>query len=133
MSRKNSLLVIITLFFLAMVSSFVFRDALLNYFVCRKQAAMLDRYDVSLEIKKCGFEGIRDIYIENLSLVPVGLDKLLYISKVKAKLNLAMLFRFKIGFNELLVDTILVNAMKYDNGLNNYSMLFKGAKKRHCD
>ena len=129
MSRRNGLLVFFTVIFLAVTSLFVFRDALLNYFLEREKSMLLKRFSMKLNIGDSGFEGVRNIYIEHLSLIPEKQDTLVYFSRAEVRLNLSMLLRLRIGFTEVRVDTMQVNVMKYKDGTDNYSILFKGRNK----
>lgn len=129
MSIRQKLLLGCTIVFLALSSLFLFRDALLNTIIEHGQKVILERCHMKLNVGKAGFHGIRDIYIDKLSLVPDKKDQLVYIAKVEVKLSLSMLLRFRVGFNEVFADSVLVTAYKYNDSTDNYSMLLKGRKK----
>ena len=129
MSFRQKLLLAATVFILTLTSLFLFRDALLNTIISHEQKVIMDRYKLHLSVGKAGFQGIRDIYINQISLVPHQKDTLVYISRVEVKMSLSLLFRLRIGFNEVYADSVFVTAHKYKDGTDNYSMLIKGRKR----
>ena len=124
MNLRKQILVVITLFFLALLSLFLFRNAILNYIFLHKQQSVFNKYHMKLSVNKIGFRGIRDIYIEDLTLTADKKDPLIYISRIEAKLSISKLVKLNIGFKELYVDSFIVNAVKYDSITDNYSGLF---------
>ena len=132
MTFKKQLLVAISLVFLSILSLFLFRDSLLNYIIRIKQHSISEKYHMDLLINKIGFSGIRDIYIEDLSLTTDKKDPLIIISRIYAKLSISKLLKFSIGFKELFADTVLINAMEYDSISNNFSgLLNKGQRDKN--
>lgn len=132
MSIDRKLLIAVTAVLLIVVSFFLFRNTVLIYYFEKKKALLLSQSGMRLTVGKIGFKGLRSIYIENLNLVPENADMLIYLEKAQIKLSLSKMLRLKIGFNELTVDTLFVNAVKYNDSTTNYSGLLKGGNKSNA-
>jgi len=123
MSIGKRIFVIACFLLLAIFSLFIFRNALLNYFMKRIAEKMETRTGLILKTSDQGFEGIRNIYISQLSLVPPGKDTLLYIARADVKISFLKLLRLRIGFDEIFADSVKLNLIEYSDSTSNFKSL----------
>lgn len=123
MSVGKRIFVAACLILLAVLSVFIFRNALLDYAFGKIAARVSERTGMSLKTGEKGFEGIRNVFVKELSLVPPGKDTLIYLARADVKISISKLFRFRIGFDEIFVDSLRVNMVQYADSSTNYKML----------
>jgi hypothetical protein len=105
-----------------MTTLLLLRKPILEFVVNKAKDKFKEKFDVELKIKDAGFAGIRDIYFTHVSLVPANGDTLLKVNHVYARINVAKLFRLKVGFKELVIDTSHLSLVRRENG-DNFSFL----------
>ena len=81
-------------------------------------------YNADLSIEEASFEGINEIIIKRIILIPEHGDTVLAIDSVSCKLNLFKLLFGKIRLNYLSVSNANINLIK-DKNIANYSFLFR--------
>jgi hypothetical protein len=108
---------------LAVCSLFIFRNALLDYFFNRFAGRIHDRTGMVLSAEDKGFEGIRNIYVQRLSLVPKGKDTLLYIARADVKISISKMLKLHAGFDEIFADSVRLNLVVYSDSSSNYQSL----------
>lgn len=125
MSIGKRIFVIACFLLLAIFSLFIFRNSLLDYLMKRFADKMEMRTGLILKTTDQGFEGIRNIYINQLSLVPPGKDTLLYIARADVKVSFWKLLRLRIGFDEIFADSVKLNLIEYSDSTSNFKSLLQ--------
>lgn len=127
--RKGSWPVILIIsFFLLTASLFLLRQPVLDFAINKVREKFDSRYKVELKIGEFGFSGVREVYIEDVSLIPANGDTLLSLGSFRAKLSLSRLLRLQIGFRELWVENAHLRLVKRDS-TDNFSFLLKRDKE----
>jgi Transglycosylase len=128
MSLGKKVFIVSCFFFLTILSLFLFRNALLDYVIQKVADRITQKSNIVLEVKEKGFQGIRNIYVNEISLVQPGKDTLLSIGSADVRISLSSLFRFKIRFDEIYADQVQINIVKYNDSTSNFENLFRKDK-----
>ncbi|MEP7264965.1 MAG: transglycosylase domain-containing protein, partial [Bacteroidota bacterium] len=113
---------------LAVVSLFLFRNAILDYVINRVTDRIQEKTGLVLHIDDAGFEGIRNVYVKNVSMVQPGMDTLITVARSDVKISFSQLFRLRIAFDEIFADSIRLNLVRYSDSTSNYDALFRNKK-----
>ncbi len=87
---------------------FLCRNSVLQYAFKRVQQKSLEKYQVALSTSSVKFNGISNVVLQNLTVVPQNADTLLQVRGLSLNLSLIDLLTAKIGFNEISIDTAFV-------------------------
>lgn len=113
---------------LAVISLFLFRNAILDYVINRFTTRIQDKTGLVLNVGDAGFEGIRNVYVKNVLMVQPGMDTLVTISRSDVKISFVQLFRLRIAFDEIFADSVRLNLVRYSESSSNYDALFRNKK-----
>lgn len=131
--RKGSWPVILIIsFFLLTASLFLLRQPIMDFAISKVREKFASRYELELKIGEFGFEGVRDVYIKDVLVIPANGDTLLSLGSFRAKLSLSRLLRLQIGFRELWVENAHLRLVKRDSA-DNFSFLLKRDKEEGED
>ena len=126
MKFRKRLLIALSVLLLISSSVILLRQPLLDFVIKKAQEKIKLRYGATLIVGDAGFLGFRDVYVKNVILIPPdGKDTLFTLGSLKARIRVGKLLRMKLGFREIVVDSVLLNLVKVDSLQNNYSFLFK--------
>ena len=126
---KKRFLIFFSVFALLIIAFFIARQPILDYVLKKVKAKVKDRFHAELVIGDAHFNGLREISIDQVALIPIGRDTLLTLKHASAKIRISKLLIGKITTRELIVQQVAVTLMKKDS-MDNYSMFLKGNSKK---
>ena len=125
---KKRFLIFFSVFALLIIAFFIARQPILDYVLKKVKAKVKDRFHAELVIGDAHFNGLREISIDQVALIPIGRDTLLTLKHASAKIRISKLLIGKITTRELIVQQVAVTLVKKDS-MDNYSMFLKGNSK----
>ena len=105
-------------FLVLLFAAFIFRDALLQKAIAKIQYKLETDYSCKLNLEKASFNGISEIEIDKIALVPKNADTLFAIDKIKTKIGLLHLLTLDIQLNSLEMKNGFIQLTKNNNGRN---------------
>lgn len=114
---------------LLLVVLLLVRQPILNYLVEKVKAKVKDKYHATLIVGKAEFNGLREICIDEVVLVPFQGDTLFTLKHASAKIRLSKLLVGKITTRELIVQGVAITLVKKDS-IDNYSIFLKSEGKK---
>jgi hypothetical protein len=103
---------------LSFVMLFVFRETLLEKAIAKIENKLATEYQTKLTIGKTQFDGISEIELQKINLVPNQADTLLSVEKIKTKINLLKLIIGTVQLEGLEMNNGFVQLIKNKNGRN---------------
>ena len=103
---------------LSFVMLFVFREALLQKAITKIENKLATEYQTKLTIGKTQFDGISEIELQKINLVPNQADTILSVEKIKTKINLLKLIIGTVQLEGLEMNNGFVQLIKNKNGRN---------------
>jgi hypothetical protein len=103
---------------LSIILLFVFREALLQKAIAKIENKLETEYQTKLTIKKAQFDGLSEIELDKVNLVPNEADTLLSVEKIKTKINLLKLIIGTVQLEGLEMNNGFVQLVKNKNGRN---------------
>ena len=124
--KKAKWLVVLLISFMLLASSvMLLRQPILQFAISKVTDKLKSKYGANLVVGNAGFTGFRDVYLENVAVIPPNSsDTIFTLKSLKARISLMKLLKLKVGFKELVVDSININLVKVDT-VSNYRFLFK--------
>lgn len=115
---------------------FLFRDALLQKVITKAESKFERDYQCHFSVKKANFNGIAEVELHDLVLVPKNADTLLCVQKIKTSYSLFELFTGDLQLKNLEMDHGFIQLVKNKNGRNFDAFLKrdkteKTTEKRH--
>ena len=121
-NKKQKILLFLKLFvaFIALSSVllFIYRDTLLQKAIMKIEGKFATAYQTKLTIGKAQFNGISEIELQKINLVPNQADTLLSVAKIKTKINLLKLIIGTVQLEGLEMNNGFVQLVKNKNGHN---------------
>ena len=103
---------------LSFVMLFVFRETLLEKAIAKIENKLATEYQTKLTIEKAQFDGLSEIELQKINLVPNQADTLLSVEKIKTKINLLKLIIGTVQLEGLEMNNGFVQLVKNKNGRN---------------
>ena len=103
---------------LSFVMLFVFRETLLEKAIAKIEKKLATEYQTKLTIEKAQFDGLSEIELQKINLVPNQADTLLSVEKIKTKINLLKLIIGTVQLEGLEMNNGFVQLVKNKNGRN---------------
>ena len=103
---------------LSFVMLFVFREALLQKAITKIENKLATEYQIKLTIGKTQFDGISEIELQKINLVPNQADTLLSVEIINTKINLLKLIIGTVQLEGLEINNGFVQLVKNKNGHN---------------
>ena len=115
---------------------FLFRDALLQKAITKIEAKFKNEYHCDFSVKKANFNGISEVELHDMVLVPKNADTLLSVQKIKTSYSLFELFTGDLQLKNLEMNNGFIQLVKNQNGRNFDAFLKrdkqeKSNEKRH--
>jgi hypothetical protein len=111
--KISSVLLIVSLVLL-----FLFRNTILNKVIHRIDDKFTREYQCHFTVKKAEFQGITNLEFQDISLVPIQADTLMYIKKLKTNVNFWKLLIGDIQLGKLEINNGFIQLLKNKNGSN---------------
>jgi hypothetical protein len=113
------------LFFLLVISFFIFRKSIYNYALSKVQDKFKNKYNAQLKVGSLDSEGLAGFVVQDIALIPEKKDTLFVAKEIKGGIKIFKLLTGKVRFAYLTIrdGKIKANA-KSDQ--NNFSFLLKG-------
>ena len=125
MKNAKWLVVLLISFMLLASSVMLLRQPILRYAIDKVTDKLKSKYGADLIVGNAGFTGFRDVYLEDVAVIPPNSsDTIFTLKSLKARISLMKLLKLKVGFKELIVDSVNINLVKLDT-VSNYRFLFK--------
>ena len=125
MKNAKWLVVLLISFMLLASSVMLLRQPILRYAIDKVTDKLKSKYGADLIVGNAGFTGFRDVYLEDVAVIPPNSsDTIFTLKSLKARISLMKLLKLKVGFKELIVDSVNINLVKVDT-VSNYRFLFK--------
>jgi hypothetical protein len=125
MKNAKWLVVLLISFMLLASSVMLLRQPVLRYAIDKVTDKLKSKYGADLIVGNAGFTGFRDVYLEDVAVIPPNSsDTIFTLKSLKARISLMKLLKLKVGFKELIVDSVNINLVKADT-VSNYRFLFK--------
>lgn len=132
-SRKKLLLVAkisAALFILIIGAFFIFRESLLEKGIQKVTLKMQRDYNCKFSLKSASFDGFTGIQLEDVALVPKGMDTLFSVQKMKTSVSFFNLIVGNIQLNTLEIKNGFVHLKKDERGANFKSFIKKKKKAK---
>lgn len=115
---------------------YFFRDSLLQKILSKAESKFEQEYQCHFRVKKANFNGIAEVELHDLVLVPKNADTLLSVQKIKTSYNILELFTGDIQLKNLEMTNGYIQLVKNENGRNFEAFLTtdkkeKSNEKRH--
>lgn len=115
---------------------FFFRDTLLQQVIAKAKAKFETEYRCTFSVKKANFNGIAEVELHDMVLVPKNADTLLSVQKIKTSYSLFELFTGDLQLKNLEMRNGFIQLVKNKNGRNFDAFLKrdkteKSTEKRH--
>ena len=108
---------------------FLIRQPILNYVVEKAKAKVKEKYHATLVVGKAEFNGIREICVDDVALIPENRDTLFRLNHLSAKIRISKLLVGKVATRELIAQGVSVTLIKKDS-IDNYSVFLKSDSKK---
>jgi hypothetical protein len=136
-TKKQKILLFIkcllVFFALALVTIFIFRDALLQQAIAKIETKLDRDYNCTFSVKKAQFQGFSGVEMEDVLLIPKKADTLFRIESIKTEVNFWHLLTGNIQLGTLEVKNGFVQLVKNKNGRNFDAFLPKKKEKVKSD
>lgn len=131
MTSKNKKILIVFISLLVLLISIVFfiRQPLLNYIIEKAKVKVKEKYNATLIVKSATFNGIREICVDDVALIPDNGDTLFRLNHLSAKIRISNLLIGKVTTRELIAQGVSVTLVKKDS-IDNYSRFLKSDNKK---
>lgn len=126
---RIGILAAISLIVVALIATYIGRDALLNHYVKGKFDKLEKRYGLNISYARLHMPGISEVEIEQFVVVPNDRDTLLKLRSAKIDLSLWKMLSLKAEAKQVSTDGLHISFVKKDS-LSNYDFLFKRDKKK---
>ena len=103
---------------LAIVFFFSFRNALLQKAIAKIDAKCQTEYQCAFHVKKAKFQGLSQLELQEVSLVPQELDTLFYIKSLQTSVSVWQLFLGNIQVEKLKLEKGYLQLVKDKRGRN---------------
>ena len=103
---------------LAIVFFFSFRNALLQKAIAKIDAKCQTEYECAFHVKKAKFQGLSQLELQEVSLVPQELDTLFYIKSLQTSVSIWQLFLGNIQVEKLKLEKGYLQLVKDKRGRN---------------
>ncbi len=101
----------------------------MNYVIEKAKAKVKEKYNATLVIRNAEFNGIREICVDDVALIPENGDTLFRLNHLVAKIRISKLLVGKIATRELIAKGVAVTLIKKDS-TDNYSVFMKSDNKK---
>lgn len=125
--KKNIILtaiIIVTILMLAAIGIYLGRNSLLRMMVNKKTSAAEKEYGLSIKYRSLKMEGMNNIHMEGLSIVPIGRDTLLNMQSMGVRFSLWALLEGDVEVQNVRIDKLSIYFTKQDS-IANYDFLFR--------
>ncbi len=113
---------------LFLIISFSGRNFIVRLIFDSKCEAVKKRFGLIVTAQKVGFSGLRTLYVNKLSAVPIGLDTIFCISRGEMVLSISDLLQMRINPLEINLNAPKINLVGHKVN-SNYNFLFKTSPK----
>jgi hypothetical protein len=124
---KKPAAIIVGILVTLLIIVFIERDTLLNYYVKKKVANLEQEDSLTIHYEGLHMEGLAQVQITNVSIVPIKRDTLLRIKHAAVDLSLWKLLRLTPSVRNIDMDGLAVTFVKKGNQ-SNYDFLFRKKK-----
>lgn len=97
---------------------FFFRDSLLQQAIAKAETKFKTDYNCTFSVKKANFNGISEVEMQDIVLVPNNADTLLAVQKIKTSYSLLELFTGDLQLKNLEMNNGFIQLVKNKNGRN---------------
>lgn len=97
---------------------FLFRDALLQKVIAKAESKFERDYQCRFSVKKANFNGVAEVELHDMVLVPKNADTLLSVQKIKTSYSLFELFTGDLQLKNLEMNNGFIQLVKNQNGRN---------------
>ena len=131
MNSKNKKRLVILFSFIAIliIALFLIRQPILNYVIEKAKSKVKQKFNATLVVGDASFNGIREICIDDVALIPSNGDTLFTLKHLSAKIRISKLFVGKVTTRSLIVQGVSITLVKKDS-LDNYSSFLKSDGKK---
>lgn len=116
----GALILLVVIFYLS-------RNAILHHIVNKRTVAIEQQYGLSIRYNELTMNGLSEVVLQRLSVVPHHCDTLLTLQTLNVRLSLPRLLRGHLAIRNVSVDNLHASFIK-ENGASNYDFLFRKAK-----
>ncbi|MGX7668827.1 transglycosylase domain-containing protein [Flavobacterium pedocola] len=121
-TKKQKLFLFLKVFGVLLVLFFgglyYFRDSLLQQLIAKAETKFQNDYDCTFSVKKANFNGISELEMHDLVLVPKNADTLLAVQKIKTSYNFLELLTGDLQLKNLEMNNGFIQLVKNKNGRN---------------
>jgi Transglycosylase len=122
------LLVILGLFFIAIIAAYLFRNLILSEIIAKAEHKFKTNYNAEFSIKKASFIEISEVEMSQILLIPKNADTLLSIDNIKTKINIYKIITGDLQIENLELKNGFIQLVKNKNG-KNFAEFLKSDKK----
>lgn len=121
-TKKQKIFLFLKLFAVLLVlffgGLFFFRDSLLQQAIAKAETKFKTDYNCTFSVKKANFNGISEVEMQDIVLVPNNADTLLAVQKIKTSYSLLELFTGDLQLKNLEMNNGFIQLVKNKNGRN---------------
>ncbi len=129
LKNNRSILFFLAVLILFCVILFFVRQPILNYVIEKAKVKFKEKFNATLVIGNAEFNGIREICVDDVALIPENGDTLFQLNHLSAKIRISKLLIGKFATRELIAKGVAVTLIKKDSS-DNYSVFIKSDNKK---
>jgi hypothetical protein len=127
--NKKRLVILFSIIALLFIALFLIRQPILNYVIEKAKTKVKQKFNATLVVGAASFNGIQEICIDDVALIPSNGDTLFTLKHLSAQIRISKLFVGKVTTRSLIAQGVSITLVKKDS-LDNYSSFLKSDSKK---
>jgi hypothetical protein len=127
--NKKRLVILFSIVTILIIIIFAIRQPILNYVIEKAKVKVKQKFNATLVVGNAEFNGIRELCIDDVALIPSNGDTLFTLKHLSAKIRLSKLLVGKVTTRSLVAQGISITLVKKDS-IDNYSVFLKSDSKK---
>jgi hypothetical protein len=127
--NKKRLVILFSIIALLIIALFLIRQPILDYVIEKAKSKVKQKFNATLVVGNASFNGIREICIDDVALIPSNGDTLFTLKHLSAKIRISKLFVGKVTTRSLIAQGVSITLIKKDS-IDNYSSFLKSDSKK---
>ncbi|MFM2157493.1 MAG: hypothetical protein RL516_2242 [Bacteroidota bacterium] len=127
--NKKRLVILFSIIAFLIIAVFLIRQPILDYVIGKAKSKVKQKFNATLVVGNASFNGIREICIDDVALIPSNGDTLFTLKHLSAKIRISKLFVGKVTTRSLIAQGVSITLVKKDS-IDNYSSFLKSDSKK---
>ena len=127
--NKKRLVILFSIVTILIIIVLAIRQPILNYVIEKAKVKVKQKFNATLVVGNAEFNGIRELCIDDVALIPSNGDTLFTLKHLSAKIRLSKLLVGKVTTRSLVAQGVSITLIKKDS-IDNYSVFLKSDSKK---